>query len=85
MHTTAVSQHLGLPHLTCREYSRSVSRAVSCAFHRIEARLVVGFGSYPGNKRISLDHGALCLALEAVCEASVSRKLANMLPHGFQE
>jgi len=58
---------------------------MSCAFHRIEARLVVGFGTSPGNIRIFVDHGALCLALLAVCEASVSQISANILSRDFCE
>jgi hypothetical protein len=85
MHTVAASQHLCLSHLTRREYSRSVLRAVSCAFRRIEARLVGGFGTSLGNIRILVDHGAVCLALEAVCEASVSTISANILSRDFCE
>lgn len=73
MHITAVSQHFGLPHSVCRKYNRLVLQAVSCAFHRILARLVAETRSSPGYVRILADHGAVCLAFEAVCEASVSK------------
>jgi hypothetical protein len=58
----------------CRKYNRAVLQAVSCAFHRIVVRLVGSTGTSPGKSQehTLVDHGALCLALEAVCEASVS-------------